>query len=327
MPSEPAGRRTWLWVAGGALIVALAVVALVVVTGDGGDRFTGVDLEARPVAIAAAGDSVWVTTDVATVVRIDGATNEVTATVAVPGESNAVAFGAGSVWVAGADSLSRLDPATAEVVGTVALEGAIDVAASDTAVWALSRTDAGTEAVGIDPATNEVTVRAPLASGTGIAVTDDSVWIATYTAGVVVRLDPTSGAVLAENQVLDGPYSVVAAGGQVWLTDRHGGVARLHPVEAEAVSDFELSPEVDPILDEQSHGLALTDEGLWVLNQPEELLVLIDPDTATQVGAVELDRRPGALAATDDALWILDPFDRSVTRIDLSEAVAAATNG
>jgi YVTN family beta-propeller protein len=155
-----------------------------------------------PVDVAVAGDSVWVANGSdGTLSRIDPGTNTVVQTIDLrgpnklaPNETNAVAVGAGSVWVAsGLRRVLRIDPATGDIraridVGSQAV--ALDV--GEGGVWAAT---AAERVVRIEPRTNAAVARIPLGTlPVAIAAGGGSVWVAEIVANELWRLNPDTNA-------------------------------------------------------------------------------------------------------------------------------------
>jgi YVTN family beta-propeller protein len=94
-----------------------------------------------PMAIAAGGGGVWVTSLLDdTVSRIDPATNRIATTIPGPRGAYAIAANGAGVWVTGSldNTLTRIDPRTNRVAARIALEGSpTDVASDGQDVWVI----------------------------------------------------------------------------------------------------------------------------------------------------------------------------------------------
>jgi streptogramin lyase len=164
-------------------------------------------------------DSIWVCAADA-LVRIDPATNAITSSVPITGAQAFYrpAFGGGTVWALGStafigDTVIRLDPAT-EATTTYPMSGAVGgLAYGFDALWLTIPGDGAV--VRLDPVTGEhAVVASGLASPRVIAIGSDSLWVGLHAgqddqAGQgdpqVVRIDPTSGEVLAEFEIGGSP--------------------------------------------------------------------------------------------------------------------------
>src|SRR5581483_2568028 len=165
-----------------------------------------------PIAIVAAGGSVWAANRRdGTVSRIDRP-GVVTSTISVGAQPSALAAGAGAVWVAdaGEDAVRRIDPKTGSVVATIRVGRRPQaIAASPLGVWVGNSGDQSLSR--IDPRTNRVTKTLRLAyDPAALAIVGDRVWVAlqrppprqvpqpragtlrllTATPGVIDSLDP-----------------------------------------------------------------------------------------------------------------------------------------
>jgi streptogramin lyase len=146
-------------------------------------KVRSIKLGLEPFDAATGGGALWVADhDSRRVMRVDLKTGAVTRTQDLGSPELAVAYGFGSVWVVNAsDTLLRLDPATLEVTAT--LEGVASsyegyepkIAIGENVLWvsdALNRSVAR-----VDPQRLQVTYRRAVA-GNGIAVGAGAVWSA-----------------------------------------------------------------------------------------------------------------------------------------------------
>src|SRR6266545_5118941 len=154
--------------------------------------------------------------------------------------ANAVAYGAGSIWVAslGSGSLQRLlrfDPDTGEQLADITVQGLTSwgvggggISFGAGGVWVVG--SAGGEAVAqrIDPAVNEVVQTVTLGDGhpADVSVDESTVWVTLFRGPdldrtEVVRLDSATGSVTARIS-LETPWArdVAAGEGAVWVLER-----------------------------------------------------------------------------------------------------------
>lgn len=113
--------------------------------------------------------------------RIDPATRASAVSIPIDADSNAVAVGAGSVWVVSrAGSLIRVDPVSNTVEATIAVGfGASGVAANDDGVWVANGGE--TTVMRVDPKTNKVVATIELGIRPDkIAVGEGAVWVTAY---------------------------------------------------------------------------------------------------------------------------------------------------
>jgi YVTN family beta-propeller protein len=144
-----------------------------------------VHIPAVPLAVAAAGDGVWVagfTTSSRTgvLMRIDPTQDTVSATIPLPGIPGDVATGFGGVWVTvnSRNAVWRIDPKTRSVLQTITVgSGPVAVTVGEGAVWVANTKD-GTVSR-IDPATNKVVATIPVGgSPRDVAVGSGRIWVA-----------------------------------------------------------------------------------------------------------------------------------------------------
>lgn len=219
--------------------------------------------------------------------------------------ANAVAYGAGSIWVAslGSGSLHRLlrfDPDTGEKLAEITVQGLTSWAVGGGGisfgaggVWVVGSVGGEAVAQRIDPAVNEVVQTVTLGDGhpADVAVHESIVWITLFPAPdldrtEVVRLDPATGSVAARIS-LETPYAreVAAAGFAVWVLEREvhesmvgrGFIVRVDPTTGQIVRAVERG---------NVHALDMDDGALWVatLTWRDEVdgefsLIRVDPVT------------------------------------------------
>jgi hypothetical protein len=203
-------------------------------------------------------------------------------------------------------------PAGEAITATIALGcEAGSVAVAGGSVWMVPHLDQ--IALRIDPATNVVVDRISLGDrgpGAEIAATDDMVWASvsspTYDLESLVRIDPTTGSVVAKVEAAAGFPEIGA--GFVWATGP-GGIYRIDPVTNSVAAVLEAS-------------------NCWVVTLDERVFCLgpyashsIDPitDAVTPVdGASELG---WPVTAVDGVIWVVDreslrAFDPETGQID-----------
>jgi streptogramin lyase len=147
------------------------------------DLRTGRLLTLRTLAaqgIASGDGQVWILDQRGGAVRLDPRTGRAVARVAVPSRLNAIAVGAGAVWLTDrlAGTVWKVGPGPVRDVRTIGVEPGVD-----------------SLAVGAGP-----------------------VWIANSAAGTVARIDPASSRMTARIAVANTPRAVSVGGGRVWVT-------------------------------------------------------------------------------------------------------------
>jgi hypothetical protein len=173
----------------------------------------------------------------------------------------------------------------------------------------------------VDPATGLVVWQTELVRvARRIVATPGVVWVfgggdGGEPEGVIVALDPTTGAILAGPDHSDamGPYDAVATGDDLWVSNSRGEVVRV------AVEDGRIVRRATIPIDGQPSNIVLADDGrLWVLvyrTVGQTLsLVGIDPVAATVVATYGWDG-PIHDAATGGAIWAQQLPDSPVLQL------------
>ncbi len=186
-------------------------------------------------AITASEDSIWYLTDTKGVLsRIDPASNQAVAAIAVPPGSFAAQYGEGAVWVTSTagNTLTRVDPKTNLVTSTIKVGPSPRfLAVGEGAVWTLNQGDGTVSRV--DPKTNRVVATIETGvpgAGGDIAVGAGSVWV-TMDEFPLMRIDVATNTVVHQWVGLGGDSLRVGLG-SVWLTNhKEQNVWRLDPTQ------------------------------------------------------------------------------------------------
>ena len=163
--------------------------------------------------------SVWVVYSNALIARVDPTAGRVLATGFAGATPTAIAFGAGSVWVANSldNTVSRILPTTVSAFATQSVgRHPSGISVGEGAVWVADEGD--NTVTRIDLASrSEATI--PVGHGpTGIAVGDGAVWVANSDDGTIMKIDPALRRVVATIRVGNRPTGVVTANGRVWVS-------------------------------------------------------------------------------------------------------------
>jgi DNA-binding beta-propeller fold protein YncE len=306
-------------------VVATSLAALVIAA-----RFLAGPAPSRPHVVgvlriggtpvdAAFGDgSLWVTDFNGTVVRIDPGSRRVLARIDVHGQPEAIAVGAGSVWVRGPDAsgpaggplgsrLLQIDPGTNRVVARVALGGGSGLAVAADAVWAPRRFTMREGIDRIDAATGARTRPIHLPNVDGVAVGADALWVIQHD-GTVARIDPSADRIarrwlqLAPSDAGGMSAPILPDAGGAWLLSTTKA-AILRVAGGRVVRQIAVDPSVRPLL-------ARALDGLWIASGDNlglrNRVSRIDPDTGHVTATLDLgDQRPKALVAANDALFVV----------------------
>jgi hypothetical protein len=193
-----------------------------------------------------------------TLVRIDPATNRVSAVTDVGHRPSATAVGGRSVWVYSDSppSVSEIDAATREVRHTTRLLAAAPTEQDTFAGPVLAADPAGAWVVGVDGRDRPLLTRV-LSGGRGthaytldgkpraVAVGYDAIWVVVHRAheSDVLRIDPTTGAVTAHTRFHEsGTIDGLAAGlGGIWVVAPSSGTLyRINPRSATVTGRIDL---------------------------------------------------------------------------------------
>lgn len=311
-------RRT-LAAASVVAVVALAVVAVLALSGGDATPRRGIEADAAgaldpasgtitasvgvgaaPAGITAGGDRVWVTNGAdGTVSRIDPAAGHVDQTIAVGNSPAGIAFGAGAVWVANAldGSVSRIDPRAGKVVQTIRVgRRPVAVAVGTGGVWVVDAE--GDAVVPLDPRSGVPRRSLPLGSAPrGAAIGFGSLWVTEPTAHKLVRIDPRTRATVAEVDVGAGAGPVAVGRGFVWVVNTlDGTLARVDPVRNAVAS-------AAPVGDAPS-AVAAGDAGVWVADAGRGEIESVDPRTGQVARRYGVGAAPVAIALVGRAPWI-----------------------
>jgi DNA-binding SARP family transcriptional activator/DNA-binding beta-propeller fold protein YncE len=246
----------------------------------------------RPGPMAVDGTTLWIgNRDDKTVARIDTRTRAVGKYVSVPATPEAIAFGAGQVWVVHArlGSLSVIDPQFDRASGPV-----------------------------------QVARQAVLSSTGGVDVGEGSVWAA-FGDATLRQIDPRSAEETGWRYVGPGPSAVLVAYGSVWVSSvGDSSVLRYHPrTWLEAPVSRPLTVGRGP------RGLAAGAGSIWVATEGDDTVWRIAASTiSTSSVPIRVGDGPVAVAYGAGAVWTANNEDGTVSRIDPeSEAVTSIDVG
>lgn len=262
------------------LLVGLGVFAgvLLVLRDDGGSA------ETEPALTTGAGDTGSVDTD--TVEAVDEGT---TSTIPVGGFPNAVAVGGGSAWVVrDGRRVVRIDAETGEVLSQ---SGAGDelgsqrpcgIAVGAGGVWVATLSG---NIARLSTRSGRFTRLIPVEDAACVAAGPNAVWVTSPNLGLVTRLDPATGEVVAEIPLEGFPQGIVIGHGSVWVAASHppdgagGGVSRIDPRSNEIVRTI-LVPNLPEYV-------AFGAGAIWVSSN-NGTVAEIDPGTNQLVATVRI---------------------------------------
>ena len=261
---EPAQPRRWPLV---AAVVAIAAVA------------------AGLLAFVLARDaSDPASTATGRLVRIDPSTNDVTDTIPVGNEPNAVSVAPTGVWVAnrGDGTVWRIDPNTSVVSLKTSAHGKpTDLAVTPTRTFVVNGPQDANITV-IDGATGR----------------EENI------------IGPGGG-------FFQGSGAIGADGRVVWVGGVDRRVSRLDVVTAQLESPLLIAPPADEGSDAYFSSVAVADGDVWVIGDPlDRRLWRIDATTGKLAASVRLPFAPKDVAVGEGGVWISSELDDTVSRID-----------
>jgi YVTN family beta-propeller protein len=322
--ARPAGRRTgrrrragpaWLarrpgvpLAAAAALLVAVVVVAAILMVRDGRAPAG----PAAPTLVAAADHAV----------RIDPATFQTVAPVAVGPDPAAVAAGGGLVWVANRrdGTVTVVDPGANRVQETLPASGSGPVGESGPglafasgSLWVANA--AQREVTRVEPDADPIPIRVDARPNALAAAPDaDAVWVAAQTqggGGLLARIDTGTNEVGPKVLLRHAPtgLTVTPDARTVWLAT--GGDRVLHRVDASVgsvVERIELPQAPDQV--------AFGDGAVWVTSSSSDAVLRINPTTSKVQATIRVGNGPGGIAFGADRVWVANREDGTVSTID-----------
>jgi YVTN family beta-propeller protein len=194
------------------------------------DRTSGRIVDVRsvpggPVAVAMAGDRLWVASlDAGVVSEFAIATGGADRTTGRVGRPTGLAIGAGQIWVSDAfdQTVTMIDASTGEISQTVDKVLARRIAYGFDSAWATD--DVTDQVLRLDRQSGDVAQAIDLASGAypgAIAVGSDSLWVGNVGTSTLSRIDPATSTVMAAAIALRAvPYQLASGSTDVWVAAR-----------------------------------------------------------------------------------------------------------
>jgi hypothetical protein len=245
--------------------------------------------------------------------RIDPTTNEVIASIALPGRlCQGIGASPEAMWACGPDGLVRIDPATNGIVATVDLDAALVVsrlAYGAGSVWAFATASVGPDLVArVDPATNEVTATIEL-GGTAatMAYGFDALWVTIPADDTLLRVDPATNEVEMWTTELETPGVLAIGEDAIWVSllaeaglqasADEATVAGIEPASGDVVAEIATGASL-----EIEGGLAAAPGAIWI--RDPDGLVRIDPATNEIVDVIESVSGPGDVTVAFGSVWV-----------------------
>jgi virginiamycin B lyase len=144
-----------------------------------------------------------------------------------------------------------------------------------------------------------LTIAAP--KGT-LAFATGSVWVITDAKGVLTRVDPATGAPVAEAYVAARPFAVAAADDVVWVTSAEGDtLTRVDGHTNAIVEAITVGPRPGP--------LAIGEDAVWTLNRGDGSVTRVDSKSNKVATTIAVGERvaEGAISVGEGAVWVSAP--------------------
>ncbi|HEX2155398.1 MAG TPA: hypothetical protein VHS79_00195 [Actinomycetes bacterium] len=240
--------------------------------------------------------------------------SSVVATIATDGFSYSMAAGAGALWVAGSDQVTRIDPATNTVAAKIPVAatgaGPAGVAVGAGAVWVPVAVPGALW--GIDPETNKVTSKIPLgeplSGSVSVSAAGDTVWVAccgqsgtgvSTSGGRLLRIDPRRKRVVADIALNASPVAIAADTSAAWVATAGGQVLMVNPRRNRVTATINAGGPLG-----FDHTIAVAPSGVWLADPFDEELVRIDPETRRVTARIPAGAVT-TLAVTGNTVWAL----------------------
>ena len=254
---------------------------------------------------------------------VDLNSGRVFASVPLSSAPNAVASGAGSIWVAisNRDLVERINPTTNQPEQTIQTPGGPSaIAVGGGFVW-VAEALAGT-VVQIDPNANggQRVATIPVGNGpTGIAYGFGAVWVANSVDSTIVRIDPRTDATSAPISVDAGSNAVAAGDHAVWVTSQSAGVlSKIDPVARNVTRTTNVG--------NQPVAVATGPGAVWVANGQDGTVDRVDARTVTVSGTITVGRQPNGVAVEPDGtVWVSNELSGTLSEIEPSQTSSAKT--
>ena len=212
----------------------------------------------------------------------------------------------------------RIDPATYQTVAAVAVgTDPAAVVGGGGLVWVASRRD-GTVTV-VDPATNRVQLSIPASGsgpvgqgGPGLAFASGSLWVANARQRQIARVEPDADPTAIP---VDGsPNAIAAAQDAVWVAARtQSGGGLLARIDAGTNRVVHTVP-----LRHAPSGLTITPDGrtVWLAIPGDRAIHRVDASAGRVVGQIKLPLVPDQVAVGGGAVWVTSNRGDAVLRIN-----------
>jgi hypothetical protein len=222
----------------------------------------------------------------------------------------AVAIGAGALWIAGRDgTLTRIDPASGARSRVAVGPRPDGVAVAFGSVWVSL---AGADRVVRVNAGERPKVLRSVKVGSrpgGLAASSHAVWVANAGDGTLSQILPSTGAVRTVPAVGREPFALAIGAGAVWVADRGGGtLARVNGGRDRLAATVPIGPQPDAV--------AIVGRDVWVATAGDGRIWRVHGDANSRAGSVRVGGSPRAIAAEGRRIWVTDQARDQLIRIN-----------
>jgi streptogramin lyase len=174
------------------------------------------------------------------------------------------------------------------------------IASGADAIWVLHTLNAVAK---LDPETGRVlhdTIGLGGVAAQAVTVTRDAVWLTSGSGGVLVGLDPETGAVEGATPPAGAPVAfwadLTSGEGGVWVSDFDDLVWRIDPLSRR--------PSGTVAVDHGPRGIAVHDGSIWVDSSLGGAVDRIDPKTMRVIHRIHVGANPSGVAAGLGGVWV-----------------------
>jgi virginiamycin B lyase len=237
--------------------------------------------------------------------------SEINVVANIPVSGDWMCVGFGSLWEPSGGSFKRVDPITHQISASITVPGSHCFASPDESIVWIARPNQGL-LNGIDPDTNTI-VRSfsvgPFVGGeSSFGVSAGGIWVSR--GATLSRIDPLTGATIADIPIPNGSYGVVAEGNYIWVSS--------HPNNVVTQVDIQTNTVVKTIpVGAGPRFITSGEGGVWVLSQGPGTVSRIDSATGEVVAVIDslTAGSLGGIAAGEGYVWVTMP-GKPVTKID-----------
>lgn len=291
------------------LAAVLTALACVSAAGAGESLKVHVGIRAE-FAVAGAG-SVWTTNSIERrLVRIDPATNRVSARIVLRGSNPlGITYGAGSIWVANrySGSITRVNAKTNKVTKKKIKVGfgPYAIAYGAGSIWVSNESSGSVSR--INPARNRVTKTIKTGGGpNGLVVAFGSLWVADYRLGRVLRINPATNKITAK-LTLEHADWITPTADALWISSETNSIYKLDPQTLRITASVPVGQ--NPLAS------TLIGTELWVPNIDSNTVSVVDTTTARVTRTIPVGQAPIAVVQEGGDAWVTCEGDGDVWRL------------